>query len=58
MKNLKKENEALKSYVETLRNDRKVLMLQVDKLERQIDELKLQNESLCNKIEYLENIKN
>ena len=34
MENLKKENEALKSYIETLKNDRLVLLEQVKKCEK------------------------
>ena len=55
MENLKKENEALKSYIETLKNDRIILMSQIEKNKRQIFNLKLQNKSLHKKIEYLEN---
>ena len=62
MENLKKENEALKSYIETLKSDRAALMLQVKKnewkifnLELQIGDLELEIKSLHEKIEYLEN---
>ena len=34
MENLKKENEALKSYIETLKNDRLVLLEQVKKCKK------------------------
>ena len=40
MKNLKKENEALKSYIETLKTDREILMKKVEKYELQIESLK------------------
>lgn len=40
MKNLKKENEALKSYIETLKVDREILMKKVEKYELQIEKLK------------------
>ena len=62
MENLKKENEALKSYIETLKNDRAVLLEQVKKyewkifnLEIEIGDLELEIKSLHEKIEYLEN---
>ena len=35
MKNLKKENVALKSYIETLKKDREILMKKVEKYELQ-----------------------
>ena len=58
MENLKKENEALKSYIETLKTDREILMSQIIKRELRIENLKLQNKSLREKIECLKNIKN
>ena len=58
MENLKKENEALKSYIETLKTDREILMSQIIKRELRIENLKLQNKSLREKMEYLKNIKN
>ena len=62
MKSLQKENAALKSHIETLKNDKLVLLEQIKKnewkifnLEIEIGDLNLEIESLHKEIEYLEN---